>query len=217
MSRRYGDLHLCVWTRWYGLIQSWSLELLHHAFMSCALATHQWVTKWAVFLDGLNFASGNIPVFVFFLSFLMPCTIPDNRVALKCSVYRQALREPLVHSLISLNGAVVSRGAWRHWFISFFYSSNNIIHFCWCCWNSCTLPNRAVSLVMHVRWGLAVSHFFKISFFFFFYFPVLVDYRGQSMADCQHQMKRPCSHYLSASSEQRKADRLKQSRRSSLE
>lgn len=127
MSRRYGDLHL-----WVNML-AWSDSKLKpftvaplglsQTFVSCVLATHQWVTKWAVFLDGLNFASGNVPVFfvcLFAFVFLTPCTIPDNRVALKCSVYRQVLREPLVHTLIGLNGAVVSCGALCCYFISFF-------------------------------------------------------------------------------------------------
>lgn len=59
MSRRYGDLHLCVitlaWCDCKLKLFSAAPLGLSQTFMPCALATHQRFTKWAVFLDGLNF------------------------------------------------------------------------------------------------------------------------------------------------------------------
>lgn len=144
MSRRYGDLHLCVNTAAWSDLKLRPLIVaplgLSQTFMSRALATHQWVTKWAVFLDGLNFASGTVPVcfFWFFFDALHnPWQQSSTEVFSIPSSPSRATR-PQFNQFKWRCG--VMRALCRS-FISFFYSSNNIINFCWCCWNWCILPN----------------------------------------------------------------------------
>lgn len=149
-------------------------------FMSCALATHQWLTKWAVFLDGLLRI---LLLEMFQCIFLTPCTIPDSQGTLKRSVYRQVLREPLVHSLISLNGTVVSWGA-QCYFISFFlYSNKSIINFPLVLLQLIHISQLEIFLVRHVSQIRRFLTSVWISYLFLFFSPVLVDYRDH----CQHK------------------------------
>lgn len=103
------------------------------------------------------------------------------------------------------------------YFLFFNSSNNNTINFCWCCWSSCILPNW--TLVFSGACQTGFDRFSLLSgFLLFFLFSSSsgrLPWPGNGRLPAQ--MKRPCSHYLSASSGQRKADRLKQNRRDSRE
>lgn len=158
---------------------------MHHSvclrhFMSCALATHQWATKWAVFLDGLlRILLLETFQCIFFNALHNPWQ-PRNAEVFSLPSSPSRATRPQFNQFEWHSG--VTRGSLLLLYFLFFIRQQQRNKFFLRCCCSVHTAQLEIFLVRHFSqiWRFLTS-------FWDFVFSVLVDYRGQSMAGCQHK------------------------------